>query len=144
MIPTYPLGEDPQAVIKAASGRKVSDITPDATAQGELTGADLQITPETLQAQARFAREAGYTQLAENLERAAELTAVPNEELLRMYETLRPGRATHAEMIALADRLEQQYHAPRNAALVREAAAVYLARNLVKRPPPSAPPIEFV
>ncbi len=140
MIPTYPLGEDAQAEIRAASGRKVSDITPDATAQGELTGADLQITPETLQAQARFAREAGYTQLAENLERAAELTAVPNEELLRMYETLRPGRATHDEMLALAERLDQHYRAPLNANLVREAAAVYLARNLVKRPPPPAPP----
>ena len=140
--PTYPLGEDPLAEIRAASGRKLSDITPNEAASGNLTSADLQITPETLQAQACFARDAGYTQLAENLERAAELTAVPNQELLRMYETLRPGRATHAEMIALAERLEQQYHAPQNGKLVREAAAVYLARNLVKRDPPPAPPAD--
>ena len=137
--PTYPLGEDAGTEVTAASGRKTKDITLEAIAKGELNGADLLIKPDTLLVQARFAREGSFTQLAENLERAAELTAVPNDELLRMYETLRPGRATHAEMIALAERLELQFHAPLNAALVREAAKVYLTRNLVKRPPPPAP-----
>jgi propanediol dehydratase small subunit len=132
----YPLGENAQDQLLAASGRKISDITLEAAAAGELSSADLQIKPETLQAQAEIARKAGYTQLAENLERAAELTGVPNDELLRMYETLRPGRATHADMIALAERLEQHYHASQNARLVREAATVYLARGLVKREPP--------
>jgi propanediol dehydratase small subunit len=132
----YPLGENAQDELQAASERSIADITLDAAAAGDLSSADLQIKAETLQAQARIARQAGYPQLAENLERAAELTVVPNEELLRMYETLRPGRATHAEMMALAERLEQQYHAPQNAALVREAAGVYLARGLVKRAPP--------
>jgi propanediol dehydratase small subunit len=133
----YPLGENAQDELQAASGRNMNDITLEAASASELSSADLQIKAETLQTQARIARQAGYTQLAENLERAAELTAVPNEELLRMYETLRPGRATHAEMIALAERLERHYHAPQNAALVREAAGVYLARGLVKRDPPS-------
>jgi propanediol dehydratase small subunit len=135
----YPLGENAQDWLLAASGRKINDITLEAVASGELSSADLQIKAETLHAQAEIARQAGFTQLAENLERAAELTGVPNDELLRMYETLRPGRATHAEMVALAALLEQRYHAPQNATLVREAATVYLARGLVKREPPPMP-----
>jgi propanediol dehydratase small subunit len=131
--PHYPLGEHDRDELQAASGRKLVDITLTAVAAGELSSADLQIRAETLRAQAEISRQAGYTQLAENLTRAAELTVVPNDELLTMYETLRPGRATHAEMIALADRLEHHYHAPVNARLVREAARVYLERGLVKR-----------
>ena len=119
--------------MQAASGRRLSDVTLDALAAGELSSADLQIKAETLRVQAQVARIAGYAQLGENLVRAAELTVVPNEELLRMYETLRPGRASHAEMTALADRLERVYTAIQNAKLVREAAAVYLQRGLVRK-----------
>jgi propanediol dehydratase small subunit len=86
-----------------------------------------------LQAQAAVARAGGYGQLADNLERASELTRVPNAEVLRMYERLRPGRASHAELLALAETLETKYQAPACAQLVREAAAVYLARNLVRK-----------
>jgi propanediol dehydratase small subunit len=92
-----------------------------------------QISADTLRAQADVARDAGYTQLAENLLRAAELTFVPNEELLRMYELLRPGRSTHAELIAMAEMLEQHYKAIATAKFVREAAEIYLARNLFRR-----------
>jgi propanediol dehydratase small subunit len=119
--------------IRAASGRLLADITLEAAEQGRLSPADLQITAETLQAQAEIARQAGYPQLADNLTRAAELTAVPNEELLRMYELLRPRRATWQELMALAETLERDYQAPANAQLVREAASVYQARNLLKR-----------
>ncbi|MCX6018350.1 MAG: hypothetical protein NTZ50_07590 [Chloroflexi bacterium] len=94
---------------------------------------EFQISPQTLHAQARTAREAGYTQLAENFERAAELTAVPAPELLRMYELLRPGRSSQEELLAVADELEQRYNARINATFVREAAAVYLERSLFRK-----------
>ena len=129
----YPLADSAQDTLRASSGRLLSEITLNAAANGELTSADLQIEADTLRTQAEIARNAGYAQLAQNLIRAAELTSVPNDELLRIYETLRPGRATHAEMLALADRLEQVYGALENALLVREAAQVYLTRSLVKR-----------
>src|SRR5512147_2165520 len=130
MTTRYPLGES-AGDLQAASGRRLAEVTLETVASGTLSSADLQITAETLRAQAEIARQHGFTQLAENLTRAAELTAVPNDELLKMYETLRPGRATLAEMLALADRLEQHYHAPTNAGLVREAAQVYLSRGLI-------------
>ena len=92
-----------------------------------------QISPDTLRHQADVAHEAGFTQLAENFRRAAELTSVPNDDLLKMYELLRPGRSTHSELLAMAESLERDYRAVETATFVREAAAVYLQRNLFRR-----------
>ena len=128
----YPLMEHP-GQLQALSGRPLSAVTLEAAEAGGLAIADVQISAETLRAQATIARQAGYTQLAANLTRAAELTAVPNAEILRMYETLRPGRASYDELIVLADHLEQVYRAPESAALVREAAEAYQARGLLRR-----------
>jgi len=127
---TYPL-IDQTDELRAASGRPLSEVTLDAL--DDLSIADVQISPATLRAQAEIARQAGFRQLATNLTRAAELTAVPNAELLRMYEMLRPQRASHAELLALADELEGRYQAVENAQMVREAAEVYQARGLLKR-----------
>ncbi len=129
---SYPLADHPEQ-IAAASGRPLDQIDIDAVISGQLSPADLQISGETLRAQAQIARQNGYAQLAENLERAAELTAVPNEELLKMYGMLRPERSTHAELVALAERLENEFNAPVNAAFVREAAEVYRERKLLRR-----------
>lgn len=130
--PDYPLADHPEQ-ISAASGRPLADIDLAAAISGELSAGDLQISGETLRAQAGVARGNGYNQLAENLERAAELTAVPNEELLAMYGMLRPERSSYAELTALADRLEDEFAAPVNAAFVREAAQVYRERKLLRR-----------
>jgi len=121
---------DDASTLKAASGRGADAIGLEELA--ELSPEDLRISEETLRTQAAVAAQSGFAQLGENLTRAAELTAVPNEELLMMYEKMRPGRATFDEMQALADRLEQQYGATQNATLVREAAAVYQERKLLK------------
>jgi propanediol dehydratase small subunit len=72
--------------------------------------------------------------LAANLRRAAELTAVPNDELLHMYELLRPGRASYDELVALAQTLAITYDADETASFVREAADAYGQRELLKRP----------
>ncbi|MGQ0601385.1 MAG: diol dehydratase small subunit [Anaerolineales bacterium] len=124
----YPLRENAAASLHAASGRPLVEIAPEAVEA--LTMADVQISTETLRAQAEVARAHGYTQLAANLTRAAELTAVPNAEVLRMYGLLRPGRASHAELLALAELLEQRYAAIECGQLVREAADVYRARAI--------------
>lgn len=133
ITPNYPLITNAAESLSTASGKSLADITLDEAAAGNLSAADLQISAETLRAQAEIARQAGYEQLAANLLRAAELTAVPNADLLAMYETLRPGRATFAELLTLADTLEKEYQAPENARLVREAALVYQARGLLRR-----------
>ena len=129
----YPLSESGAETILAASGRRLADITAEAVQAGDIKMEDVQISADTLRAQAEVARQAGYPQQASNLIRAAELTVVPNAEVLRMYNTLRPGRATHAELVALADSLENQYGAPECARMVREAAAVYKTRDLLQK-----------
>lgn len=131
MNPDYPLREHAAEQLRAASGRPLTAITEAALDAGELGIADTQVSAETLRAQAEVARRAGYAPLAENLERAAELTAVPNAEVLRMYDLLRPGRATHAQLVALADELAERYAAHACAAFAREAAEVYRRRGLL-------------
>jgi len=132
MNTSYPLSQHPEE-LHAATGRTLSDVTSEAAEQDLLSAADLQIDAETLHAQAAIARQAGYPQLAANLTRAAELTAVPNDELLRMYEVLRPHRSTWTELTNLADTLATQYNAPETARFVREAAHAYQERGLLRR-----------
>ncbi|MBZ0292199.1 MAG: propanediol dehydratase small subunit PduE [Anaerolineae bacterium] len=127
----YPLMDHHGDELEAASGRKLDEVTLENL--DALEPGDIQVRAETLHAQAAIAREAGFTQLAANLTRAAELTAVPNDELLQMYDLLRPGRASEATLQALAERLEYLYHATETAAMVREAADAYRARGLLRR-----------
>ena len=72
------------------------------------------------------------TQLAENLERAAELALVPDDALLDVYTALRPHRSSGSELEDWAVRLEG-WGAVRTAAFVREAAAAYAERGLLAR-----------
>ena len=127
----YPLGGQSRDEVRAASGRPVSEITLDAARAGELSPDDLRIHPETLRMQARFAAEAGFSQLALNLRRAAELATIPHERVLAVYEALRPYRVPHGRLLELATELESQYNAVETAALVREAAAAYRQRGLL-------------
>ncbi|MCY3865055.1 MAG: diol dehydratase small subunit [Chloroflexi bacterium] len=129
----YPLREKAVDALLTHSGRPLSEISADAIAAGELAGDDLRTQADTLRKQADIARDGGYPQLAANLLRAAELTDVPNEELLRIYELLRPERASYDELLRLADYLERNYGAAENAAFIREAATVYRERNLLRR-----------
>ncbi|HIG47375.1 MAG TPA: hypothetical protein EYQ20_13465, partial [candidate division Zixibacteria bacterium] len=70
------------------------DMTLDRILSGEINSTDIQISREALQNQAAIADTANRAALAENLRRAAELTRIPNEEILSMYNTLRPHRST--------------------------------------------------
>jgi propanediol dehydratase small subunit len=111
-------------VSRAWSGKEAEDLDVAAAVAGELGPDDIRIDPATLRHQAEVARAHGNPQLAENFERAAELTAFDESEILALYELLRPGRATAAELRARADELESR-DAPICAAFVREAAVVY-------------------
>ena len=118
--------------VRTTSGRTLDELTIEAVLAGELTAEDLRISGDTLRRQADVAEAAGYRQLAENLRRAAELTRISNQEVLDIYNALRPGRTTYGQLIELADRLENDLDAPLNAAFVREAAEIYLERTIVK------------
>ena len=129
-VTDYPLGSRRPDLVATPSGLPLDAVTLDAARDGTLRGDDVRATAETLALQARVAGAAGRSQLADGLERAAELTRVPEDELLAVYTALRPGRSSVAELESWAERLEG-LGAPRNAAFVREAAEAYRARGLV-------------
>jgi len=117
-------------VTRAFSGRPAEEITPDRLVRGELGTDDVRIHPDTLEHQAEVAERHGNPQLAANLRRAAELAVVSEDRVLAMYEALRPHRSSAADLASLASSLDE-FPAPRCAALVREAAAVYARRGLL-------------
>ncbi|MCS6953016.1 MAG: diol dehydratase small subunit [Bryobacterales bacterium] len=118
----YPLAEKHPDQLRTPTGRPFAAITLHAAVAGEIGMEDLRITPEALEWQARIAESEGRTQLAENLRRAAELTRLPDERILEIYEALRPGRSDKAALERLADELERDYGAFRCARLLRDAA----------------------
>ena len=129
-VTDYPLGTRRPELVTTPSGLRLDELTLAAARDGALDATDVRATPATLTLQAEVARAAGRTQLAEALDRASELASVPDEELLEIYTALRPGRSTAAELESWASRLDE-LGAPRTAAFVREAAAVYVERGLV-------------
>jgi len=126
----YPLGSQRPDLVKTPSGLALDDVTLESARAGRLVAADIRATAATLVRQAAVARAAERQALADNLERAAELTRVPDDRLLEIYTALRPGRSTAAELEAWARRLDG-WEAPLTAAFVREAAAAYVERGLV-------------
>ena len=131
-VTDYPLGSRRPDLVRTPTGRSLDEVTLSAARAGALVAADTRATAETLGRQADVARAAGREQLAANLERAAELTGVDDDELLAIYTALRPGRSTADELETWAARLDE-LGAPRNAAFVREAAVVYVERGLLAR-----------
>ena len=126
----YPLGSRRPDLVTTPGGVPLADVTLDAVRSGTIAADEIRATPATLSLQADVARSAGRTQLAANLERAAELAAVPDELLLQVYTALRPRRATAEELEGCAAQLES-LEAVKTAAFIREAAAAYAERGLL-------------
>jgi len=128
-----PVGtEASRRAIRTGSGRNLDELTIDALRADRLTAEDFRISREQLNEQAAAAEAGGYRQLAESLRRAAELTGLPNERVFEIYNMLRPGRATGAQLEELASQLEGR-RMPRVAAFILEAAAAYARRGIAKR-----------
>ncbi len=129
----YPIGEKRPELIKTPSGKQLNTIVLDDLLKGNVKSDDFRITAETLEMQASVADSVGRTPFAHNLRRAGELTRVPDEKILEMYNALRPGRSTKQELLTIGDELDRQYSAPITATFVREAADVYEKRNYLKK-----------
>ena len=131
----YPLGVHEAESITSRTGKKLSELTLEEVLKGNVSAEDIKISAETLKKQGEVAREAGNTQMGENFDRAAELTRVPDDVILKMYDALRPNRCTKAELFAMAERLLNEYQAPNCAKLVIEAAKIYEKRGILKDSP---------
>ncbi len=129
----FPLSSQRPDLVKTATGKHLADITLEAAVKGDITADELRITPETLELQAQIAEKVGRPQLARNMRRAGELTRLPDDRILQMYNALRPYRSSKAELLAIADELQNKYGAKVNAAFVREAADVYERRGRLRQ-----------
>lgn len=130
----YPLAETQADRISGKRGKVLDEITLASVLAGEVTMADLQITPASLQSQAEISADAGRPTLALNFQRAAELVDVPQDLIMSTYELLRPGRAR--SKAALCDRaalLRDTYKAAAIADFIIEAADIYEKRGLFTR-----------
>ncbi len=128
----YPLAAKRPELLKSPTGKTLADITLDKVVNGDIKAEDVRISPETLRMQAEIADGIGRNQFANNLRRAAELTAIPDNRILEIYNALRPYRSTKQELLAIAEEMETKYNAKINAAFVREAAGVYERRNRLR------------
>ncbi|MCL2352533.1 MAG: diol dehydratase small subunit [Firmicutes bacterium] len=117
--------------ILSGTGVPLEDITLEAVLAGKIAPDDIKISAGTLERQSGVSASAGRPQMAENLLRAAEMTKIPDNTLLEIYNKLRPNRATKAELEKIADDLGGLYGAPRCAALVRDALAIYEKRGIL-------------
>jgi propanediol dehydratase small subunit len=130
----YPVGEKQPDRVRTRNGRSLRDLTLDNLLEGQVGASDFGITAEGLRLQAAIAERAGRPNLAQNLQRGAELVEIPDTVLLDVYELLRPGRAQSAEVLrAAADQLRDTYGAKETASLLEEAALVYERRGIFRR-----------
>lgn len=97
---------------------------------GKLGLSDLRMDPAVLAHQADVAEAGGNPQLAENFLRAAELATMDDEDVMKLYEALRPYRSTAEQLDELQVTLKAR-GASRCAALVQQAAEVYARRGLL-------------
>lgn len=132
-VANYPLADKMPELIRSSTGKALSELTLEKVLSGELKPEDFRISAETLELQAQVAESANRPQLAMNMRRAAELSKVPDDELLAAYDALRPYRKSKAELLELADRLEKKYGCVISANFIREAAEVYEQRGTLRR-----------
>jgi propanediol dehydratase small subunit len=111
--------------------RERTDITVENAVDGKLGLSDLRMDPAVLAHQAAVAEGGGNPQLAENFLRAAELATIDDEDVMALYEALRPYRSTAQQLDELRASLEAR-GASRCAALVEQAATVYARRGLLR------------
>ncbi len=128
----YPLGEKRPDLVKTPTGKKLSDISIENIISNNLQSEDCRISADTLEQQAQIAELAGNPQMARNFRRAAELTVIPDEEIIRIYNALRPYRSTKEELLKIAEHIETKFQASQNAAFLKEAAEYYEKQNRLK------------
>ncbi|PRC42363.1 propanediol dehydratase small subunit PduE [Mycobacterium sp. ITM-2017-0098] len=107
------------------------EITVENAVDGKLGLGDLRMDPAALAHQAAVAEAGGNPQLAENFLRAAELATIDDEQVMALYEALRPHRSTAEDLDELRASLLAN-GALRCAALVEQAAVVYARRGLLR------------
>ena len=130
----YPIAETQPDEVIGNRGKPLSSLTMGAVLNGDVSIEDLRITSQALEQQAEIATSVGRFALASNLKRAAEMTRLPQSEVMAIYELLRPGRSASAEsLLDAANRVRNDYDAQLLGDFLDEASSVYEQRGLFRR-----------
>lgn len=130
----YPTAEKRPDQVVGNRGKPLPSLTLDAVISGDVDMEDLRITPRALLQQAQIAKSVGRAALAQNFERAAEMTRLPQDEVMAIYELLRPGRAaSKASLLEAAKKIRLEFDAEKLADFVEEAASYYEKRGLFQK-----------
>ena len=81
----YPIAETRPEQILGRRKKPLDSLTLEAVIDGEVEIEDFRITPQALLQQAEIARSVGRAALASNLERASEMTKLPQSEVMEVY-----------------------------------------------------------
>lgn len=127
----YPLSEN-DFNIKSKSGKYLKDISIDEVIKGNITGEDIKVSKETLKIQGEIAKKEGRDQLGENFERASELVEIPDDELLIIYNMLRPYRSSEDELLQKAKEIKVKFGAIRCSELIMDALKTYKKRGILR------------
>lgn len=128
----YPLSKN-FINIKSKSGKGIDDITIDEVIKGNITGEDIKISKETLKLQGDIAKSEGRIELGKNFTRASELVDIPDEELLNIYNMLRPYRSSEEELVKKAEEIKVKYGALNCSNLILDSVNVYKKRGILKK-----------
>ncbi|GAB2323557.1 diol dehydratase small subunit [Alkalibacterium sp. m-11] len=131
-VKDYPIAQKHPEWVKTSTGKTFKDITLENVMNGSIQPQDVRITADILKAQGDIAKSAGRPAITNNFSRASELTTVPDERVLEIYNMLRPYRATKQDLMDIAQELESKYDAKVTANFIREAADNYEKRKKLK------------
>jgi len=131
-VKDYPIAQKHPEWVKTSTGKTFKDLTLENVMNGSVVPKDVRITADILKAQGDIAKSAGRPTITNNFSRASELTLVPDERVLEIYNNLRPYRATKQELLDIAQELESNYNATVTANFIREAAENYEKRKKLK------------
>lgn len=128
----YPLLEKHPELIKSIKGTPLEQITMEHIVKDNVDFDDCKIHHDTLIYQAEIAEASGNAQMGQNFRRAAELTAIPDEFILRTYNAIRPYRACREEILEIIHTLETEYKAYKTAEFIREALSIIEKNHQLK------------
>lgn len=128
----YPLYEKHYEDIRTATGKGLKDFTLDAILNGEIQPEDCRISAETLERHAQLEESVGNFQIATELRRSAEMTRIPDNRIMEIYNDLRPRMSNKETLKEIIEELKTNYNAPQCAAFIEDAIKVYEKRNMFR------------
>lgn len=128
----YPLYDKHYGDIRTATGKDLNEFTLDAILNDEIRPEDCRVSAEILERHAQIEESVGNFQIAAELRRSAEMTRIPDNRIMEIYNALRPRMSDRDKLKEIVEELKVEYNAPQCAAFIEDAIYVYEKRNMFR------------